>query len=170
MKTLVTIFALGITFLSYSQEPNNQSTLVELDDVVIAAVNSSYLTSVQDQHTPKEVALLQREVANYDVRLNPDFSEDVTTATFEMAFSNSKGSIEAFYNKQGKIASAYERFRNILLPNAIQRKLYQAHKGWTMTGNLYASAYEGDDLIDRSYKIQVVKGNDTKNVVFHIRD
>ena len=61
MRTLVSILALGFTFLSYSQEPYNQAQLVELDNVVVSTVNADYLAAVQDQNTPQEVALLQME-------------------------------------------------------------------------------------------------------------
>ncbi|NNK55596.1 MAG: hypothetical protein HKO97_13630 [Flavobacteriaceae bacterium] len=170
MKTFISMLVVGmISFLSFAQESHNQTSMVELEDVVVLAVNTSYLATVQDENTPKEVTLLQRDAANFDIRSNPDFSEDVTTDTFEMVFRNSKGSIDTFYNKHGKIEASYERFRNILLPRAIQRQLYQSHQGWTMTGNLYASAYENDDLIDRSYKIQLEKGDDKKSVVIHVK-
>jgi hypothetical protein len=167
MKTLATIFALGITFLCYAQEPNNQAPLVELDKVVLSTVNANYLAAVQDQNTPQEVTLLQKEAARYDVRTSKDFDSDVKNKTFEMVFKNSNGSINAFYNAFGGIESAYERFRDILLPRSVQRELYQSYKEWTMTGNLYASAYEGGDLIDRSYRIQLEKGDDKKSIVIH---
>jgi hypothetical protein len=170
MKTLAFIFALGITFLSYSQETNNQTTLVELEDVVISTVNANYLATVQDENTPQEVARLEREAAQFDVRTSKEFDSDVKMESFEMIFKNSKGSINAFYNASGKIQSAYERFRNILLPRAVQQQLYQSHKDWSMVGNLYASRYDGNDLIDRSYKIQMVKGDEKKNVVIQIQD
>lgn len=170
MKTLMSMLVLGmISFLSFAQEPNNETSLVELEDVVVSALNTSYLASVQDENTPREVAALQKQAAQYDVRSNIDFSEDVKTDTFEMVFENSKGSINTFYDNRGQIASAYERFRDILLPRTIQQELVQAHKNWTMVGNLYASAYEGEDLIDRSYKIKLQKGGENKSIVIHVQ-
>lgn len=168
MKTLVSILAVGITFLSYSQAPIDQAPLVELDNVVVSTVNSSYLAAVQDQNTPQEVALLQKQAAIYDVRSSKEFDSEVKNATFEMVFKNSKGSINAFYDASGEIESAYGRFRNILLPRSVQRQLYLSNKDWTMVGNLYASSYEGIDLMDRSFKIQLQKGDDKKNVVIHL--
>lgn len=168
MKTLVSILVVGITFLSYSQETNNQTQLVELDNVVVSTVNANYLAAVQDQNTPQEVALLQKQAAIYDVRTSKEFDSEVKNETIEMIFKNSNGSINAFYNSSGRIESAYERFRNILLPRSVQRQLYRSHKDWNMVGNLYASRYEGTNLIDRSYKIQLEKGDDKKNVVIHL--
>lgn len=168
MKTLVTLFALGITFLSYSQEPFNQSQLVELEDVAISTVNTNYLRRVQDQNTPNEVAILQKEAAHYDIRSSEGFDSNIKNESFEVIFKNSKGSINAFYTSSGKIQSAYERFNNIKLPRGVQQQMYRANKDWTMVGNSYASRYEGDDLINRSYKILLEKGADKKKVVIHL--
>ena len=168
MKTLINMLVVGmISFLSFAQQSNNQRSLVELDNVVVAEVNTSYLSAVQNQNTPKEVALLQRIAAQYDVRSNSDFYKDVTTDTFEVVFKNSKGFINIFYDASGTIDASYERFRDVMLPRAIQHKIYNSHQGWNMTGNLYASAYEDGDLIDCSYKIKLEKGDDKKRIVIH---
>ena len=168
MKTLVSMLVVGmITFLSFAQEPNNQRSMVELENVVVTAINTSYLTAVQNQDTPKEVARLQQAAAQYDVQATSSFSKDVTTDTFEMVFKNSKGFLNAFYDASGTIEASYERFRDILLPKTIQRKILDSHQGWTMTGNLYASAYEDGDLKNRSYKIQLEKGDEKKRIVIH---
>ncbi|MCZ6595418.1 MAG: hypothetical protein O6943_10980, partial [Bacteroidetes bacterium] len=140
----------------------------ELDNVVVSTVNANYLAAVQDQNTPQEVALLQKKAAIYDVRTSKEFNSEVKNDLFEIVFKNSKGSINAFYTSSGKIQAAYERFRNILLPRTVQRELYQSHKDWNMVGNLYVSRYEGTNLIDRSYKIQLEKGDDKKNVVIRL--
>ena len=171
MKTSISMLVVGlISFLSFAQAPNNQGSLVELDNVVVTAINTSYLTAVQNQDTPKEVALLQQEAAQYDVQSIPSFSKDVTTDdTFEIVFKNSKGFLNAFYDASGTIDASYERFRDIMLPRSIQRKIFDSHQGWTMTGNLYASAYEGGDLINRSYKIQLEKGDDKKRIMIHVQ-
>lgn len=168
MKLLVSIFAIGITFLSYAQGPNNQGYLVELDHTVVAIASTEYLEVVQDQNTPQEVALLQKQVAEYDLRSSKEFDSELRNETSETVFKNSNGSISAFYNASGEIESAYERFRDILLPRAVQQQLYETHKDWTMVGNFYVSSYEGNDLIERSFKIQLQKGDDKKNLTIHL--
>ncbi len=169
MKKLFNMLVVGmISFLGFSQEPNNSTTMVELDDVTLSNVNATYLATIQDKNVPAAVVLLQQEAANFDVRSSKNFSEEVTTDVFEIVFRNSKGYLNAFYDNTGKIESAYERFKNIALPKTLQHQLYRVHQGWTMTGNLYSSAYEDEILIDRSFKILLKKGNVKKNVVFHL--
>ena len=112
--------------------------------------------------------MLQTQAAIYDVRTSKEFDSEVKNETFEMIFKNSKGSINAFYNSSGGIESAYERFRNILLPRSVQRQIYESHKDWTMVGNLYASSYEGTNLVNRSYKIKLEKGDDKENLIIHL--
>ena len=168
MKTLVNILVVGITFLSYSQEPFNQTQLIELDDVAISTVNANYLMSVQDQNTPHVVAILQKEAAQYDIRTSKGFDSKLKKESFEVIFKNSKGSINAFYTSSGKIQSAYERFSNIMLPRSVQQQMYRSNKDWSMVGNLYVSRYEGDDLLNRSYKILLEKGDDKKKVIIDL--
>ncbi len=168
MKTLVSILVVGITFLSYSQESSNQTQLTELVDAAISTVNTNYLMSVQDDNTPHDVAMLQKEAAQFDIRKSKDFDSKLKNESFEVIFKNSKGSIITLYTSSGKIQSAYERFNNVKLPRSVQQQMYRSNKGWSMVGNLYASRYEGDDLINRSYKILLEKGDDKKKVVIHV--
>ena len=168
MKALVSILILGITFLCYSQDPVNKTKLIELDDVTISKLNGNYLMAVQDQNTPQVVAMLQIEAALYDIRASKGFDSKLKKESFEMIFKNSKGSINAFYTSSGKIQSAYERFRNIMLPRSVQQQMYRSNKGWSMASNLYVSRYVGEDLIKRSYKIILEKGDDKRKVVIHV--
>lgn len=168
MKTLISIFIVGISFLCYSQDPINKTNLVELDDVTIFTINANYLASVQDQYTPSEVALLQDKVAHYNISKSKEFDSNLKGETFEVIFKNSKGSINAFYNSSGKIGSAYERFNNIMLPRVVQKQLTEFNRDWSVVGNLYACRYDGEDLINRSYKILLEKGDDKKKIVIHV--
>ena len=82
-----------------------------------------------------------------------------------MAFRNSKGSIHVFYDNQGKIESAFERFRDVVLPIKVLVEILEAHKDWDLVGNLYVSSYDkkSDNLI-RSYKIDLQRGLDRRTV------
>jgi hypothetical protein len=157
-----------ISFQCFSQEPNAQNPFIELEDVVVSAVNSKYFSSVQDVNTPEVVASLQQLAANYDVKYNPYFSEDALNDVFEVAFRNPKGYITALYNNRGKIEAAYGRFRNIPLTKEIQKRLYQSNQGWTLTGTIFSSAYEENNRYDRSYKVHLKKGNYKKSVVINM--
>ena len=168
MKILASLFAVGISFFSYSQGPNNQEHIVELDHVAVSTANMIYLETVQDQNTPKEVALLQKQAAIYDVRTSREFDPELRNEASETIFKNSKGAISAFYNSAGEIVSTYERFKDILLPRTVQQQLYKSHKDWVMVGNLYTSNYKGSDLIERSYKIRLQKGDDKKSQTIHL--
>lgn len=169
MKTLVSILVVGmISFQSFAQESNIKNPYIELENVIVTTINTKYLSVVVDKNTPNAVASLQQLAANYDVKDNPKFSEDVINDTFEMAFRNAKGYINALYNSKGKIEAAYGRFRNIPLPKEIQKQLYQANKGWTVTGTIFSSAYEEDIQNDRSYKVHLEKGNHKKSKVIHL--
>lgn len=149
-----------VAFHGYSQEPT-----IELEDVIINSLNPDYLKKVQDEMTPPEVARLQLKAANYDVRKHPEFSKDVETDVFEMAFRNSKGAIHAFYDNHGKIESAFERFNDVILPREMLMDILKSYKYYNMVGNLYVSSYDkkqGNPI--RSYRIDLKNGANKKTV------
>lgn len=166
MRTLVYIFVLSLTVLSTGQAQEITETQLELDDVVITT-NATYLSEVQDGNTPSIVATLQRQAASYDVTKNNEFNKQVAE-TFEMVFRNKNGSIDAFYDNTGKIVSAMESFRNVLLPGEIRDRVYKENVDWQMTSNQYTSSYSDNDLIKRTYKIKLRKGNHKKDVVINL--
>ncbi|MDX1470752.1 MAG: hypothetical protein R3213_04595 [Flavobacteriaceae bacterium] len=165
MKNLISILALTmVTFLGYSQDLDKDENTIELEDVVMS-LNRDYLVLVQDAMTPPEVARLQLKAANYDVRKHPEFSEDVETDVFEMAFRNSKGAIHAFYDNQGKIESAFERFHDVVLPREVLLEILNSYKGYNMVSNLYVSSYDQKkDNLNRSYKIDLENGINKRTV------
>ena len=168
MRTLVYIFVLSLTVLSTAQAQRTTETQLELDDVVITT-NATYLSEVQDANTPTVVATLQREAATYDVSTSKGFDKQLKD-TFEMVFKNNKGSIDAFYDSSGKIVSAMENFRDVLLPGKVRDQVFKENKDWQMTGNQYTSSYAGGDLIKRTYKIKLRNGNHKKDVVINLND
>src|SRR5690606_12199405 len=55
--------------------------------------------------------------------------------TYQVVFKSRKGALNAEYDKEGTLLSTNLKFTNVLIPNELQRKLYQDYKGWEMTKN-----------------------------------
>ena len=161
MRTLVTILAFSFALFTYAQET------VTLEDVYLTA-NADYLSAVQDNNTPDAVKLLQTKVATYDVRSNSEFDQNAG-GPFEMVFKNSRGKIDAFYNSSGAVVATLEKFMNIRLPYDIRNQVFKANSDWTMVENQYTSAYSDNNLIKRSYKIKLRKGDHNKDVVINLK-
>ena len=166
MRTLVSILVFGITFLTYSQENQNQTSVLELDDVLVSA-NAAYLNNVQDENTPATVKQLQQEVVTYNVRDNKDF-DATSDEPYEMIFKNASGMINAFYDSSGQVVATYEKFKDILLPNEIRDRVFRENSLWKMIGNQYRSTYSDNNLIKRTFKIQLQNGDHKKDIVINL--
>jgi hypothetical protein len=164
MRALITILVLGISFLSYAQDPD-PLTKYELEDVVVTA-NSAYLATVQDENTPTVARMLQKQAAVYDVRSNREFDKNAP-GYFEMVFKNNNGNIDAYYDNKGRIVAASEVFENVQLPNTVRQEVFKGNNEWKMTSNRYSSSYNDNDLVKRTYKIKLEKGDHKKDVVIH---
>ncbi|MCW5519443.1 hypothetical protein J1N09_06315 [Aureitalea sp. L0-47] len=164
MRTLITIFALGFAFLAYAQDPD-PLTRYELEDVVVTA-NSAYLATVQDENTPAVARMLQKQAATYDVRSNKEFDKNVADY-FEMVFKNNSGNIDAYYDNKGRIVAASEFFKDVQLPAKVRDEVFKGNDEWKMTSNRYSSSYNDTDLVRRTYKIKLEKGDHKKDVVIH---
>jgi hypothetical protein len=106
-------------------------------------------------------------VAVYDVTQNAKFDNKMKES-FEVVFKATNGTIKAQYNRDGKILSARESFKNVVLPTEVRERAFQGNDGWVMSGNRYASLYENNDLINKFYKIKLRKGANKKNLVINM--
>jgi hypothetical protein len=168
MKTLVSILVLGITFLSYSQENHSQASVLELDDVIVSA-HAAYLNKVQDEKTPAAVKRLQQEVVTYNVRMNKDFDK-TSNEPYQMLFKSTSGMISAFYDASGQVVASYEKFKDIMLPEAIRDRVFRDNANWEMISNKYVSNYTDNKLTKRTFKVKLQNGNLKKDMIFDVNN
>ncbi|HSP82264.1 MAG TPA: hypothetical protein VLN72_00875, partial [Gillisia sp.] len=84
--------------------------------------------------------------------------------SYMVEFRNSKGYLEANFDRKGALVSTSQKFKNIALPLAVSRELVTKHKGWVMTKNIYVASGKGD-LVDKElYRITLKNGKSTQNV------
>jgi len=166
-KVAFGMLVLGLTTLGISQEFSEAIPPVELTNVTVSPANENYLYSVRDENTLSVVRDLQEKAAVYDVTQNAKFNNQIKES-FEVVFKATNGSIKAQYNRDGKILSARESFKNVVLPVEVRKRAFQGNDGWVMSGNRYASLYKNNDLINKFYKIKLRKGDNKKNLVVNM--
>lgn len=154
-KVVFGIFFLGFASLTYSQE-------VVLEGVTVTSPNFSYLSSVQDENTPANVAVLERKVASFNLQESPVFNK--IDKAYEVFFSNSKGRIVATYDDEGKILSSFEKFEDVVLPTSIRNTIYQSYPDWKMNSNTYVVSYYHDKSVKKTYHFQILKNDTKKNL------
>lgn len=164
MKTLVFgLLVLGFTSLGLSQDHNDGISVVQLEDVMVSALNTNYLTTVQDESTPGTIKQIQLAAANFDIKSNPRYDRNAEKP-LEVIFKSNKGKIVAFYDTHGKIVSSRENFKNVLLPLTLREKLIVDYSGWEMKSNKYLCTYVDDKQLKRKFKIGLTDGKHSKKL------
>lgn len=167
-KVVFGLLVAGLTSLGFSQEAGEAFSTVELEDVTVSAVNLHYLHTV-GLNSPDVVQVLQKKAAAYDVTSNAEFDKK-TKDSFEVVFKASNGDLITYYNRKGKILSAHENFKNVVLPMDVRKLAFQDNDGWIMSGNRYLSQYHDDNIINKVYRIKLRNGDRQKNLVINMLD
>lgn len=94
------------------------------------------------------------------IRMSPE-----NTQSYSVTFRSTKGTLRAYFDRDGALKSTSQKFRNIVLPRNLQKELYRDHKGWAMVSNKYVAKGDADSVDKQAYHIQLKKGKITRNIV-----
>ncbi len=163
MKKLVigTLF-LGLASLGFSQSSDADFGQVKLSDVTVSPINLDYIDKVREGAISEKVFTMEREASRYNIKKSRFFNNH--QKSFEIKFSKKNGRITAIYDRNGKIRSTWERYKDLSLPPAVRNSVYKAYTGWTMVGNAYMVSYHSNFGVKKVYKVRMAKGDVKKNV------
>ena len=165
MKKLVYLFLLaGIV--------TGQAQIIQLDE---ARVNARAVKIIANGEDLKYVVLedysgqfLKNPIAfmkeNFDIHPLIKQLKEKNYVSYLVEFRNSRGYLEAHFDRKGKLISTAQKFRDIPLPLSVSRELVTNHKGWTMKKSLYLASGKGDAVDKELYRITLKNGNSTQNV------
>ena len=103
-KLILGLLVLGFTTQFYAQ-------VVALPEIEVRAMNYKYLNSVDNSVAAVDVKMLERKVANFDLK-SSDFYED-DFDFYKVFFYIPDGKIVASYDGKGNIVSTIEKFRDV---------------------------------------------------------
>ena len=167
MKTLIFgLLVLGFTSLGLSQDKNDGVSVVQLDELTVSIMNTNYLRTVQDESTPGTIKQIQLAAANFDIKSNPRYDKNAEKP-LEVVFESNKGEIVAFYDKNGKIVSSRENFKNIPLPLTLRERFIVDNSGWEMNSNQYLCSYANNKRVKRILKVGLTDGVHFKKLKFN---
>lgn len=169
MKTLVIFLLLG-----FSAVMTNAQGVIELNEARVdynpvfsqvsqsgntftAQIKESYLGQFEQDPMGfmKENFNVHQMIAQIN---NKKFDE------YSVSFRSKKGELKVNYNKNGEIINAFQRFRNVPLPQAVAQQLFKENKGWSMVKNVHV-AYGRNGNVDKDfYRITMENGKDRKKV------
>lgn len=146
---LLSSLLLGLAVQSIAQEV--------LPEVVVKAVRYKYLNAVDQKDVAQPVKMLQRQAAEYDVKSADFYQEDYDY--YSVSFFIPEGEILAAYDKDGKMLSTVEKYKNIALPKAVSQAVYERYPQWNIAKDVYMVNYYGDEGARKVYKMVLQKGD-----------
>jgi hypothetical protein len=169
MKTLFIFLALFIgTFIGTSQE------VTELKEARIGfSPTASELTQDGNQFSFAVKELYRGEFQkdpiaflnqNIDMEQFVELVRDQNYDRYEVNLKSTKGSLEAHFDRDGKLGATYERFEDILLPRNLMAQIYDDYKGWEMVKNVHITRGLNGQVQSEFYKIKLKNGKDSKRI------
>jgi len=168
---LVGLCILGLTNLSYSQ---NLVSMVEATGDIeteyrtiplsktISLLNIPYLHKIQNEIKPSNIRQLELTAFKYKINNSRKFNNN--SQPIIVKFKWSKNYIIARYDKNGKILSTYEEFKDFEIPEHILKSISLAYPNWSIIANLYQLSYNSKSGAQMRYKIKIRKDNLKKNI------
>lgn len=154
MKHSKVLGTLGV-FILFLHAPSFAQEV--LPGVTVKAVTYKYLNAVDHKDLAQPVKLLERRAAEYDIKNTDYYEEDYDT--YFVSFLLPEGEILASYDKDGKLLSTAERFKDIALPNAVRTAIGTRFPGWTISKDFYLVDYYEDQGAKKVYKVMLENGD-----------
>lgn len=160
MKRIILIlFIFGLTFQSFAQIINDG----QFPEIIVRFVNYKYISHVgsEEADTSVNVKLLQREVANYNIKKSELYElyqdeYDLYTVSFYIP----DGKIVAAYDKNGKVIRTIEKFKDIKLPRIVLESVTRKFPGWVISKDVYRVYYYHDKETIKEYKLTLENGKE----------
>lgn len=157
-KVLLSLFVLGLTSQGFSQI----TKVEELSEVVVSAVNYKYLNATTNEEVALPVKMLERKAAAYNIKESDLYSDEYDYYT--VSFFIPDGRIVAVYNADGQIIRTVEKFKNVKLPDAVNKSVMERFPKWTVESDVYLVSYVDDKGSKKTYKLKLKNGDERMRV------
>lgn len=152
-KLFIGLLIIGLTTQVFSQITKTE----HLSEVVVVAVNYKYLNQVDNAEAAIPVELLQKKVANFDLKNSEYYQDDYDY--YSISFYIPQGKILAAYDKDGNIIRTIERYNDIALPKTVASAIATRFPGWSISKDLYLINYFDSKGATKKYKLTLENGD-----------
>jgi len=129
------------------------------------AINSEFLKASSHQKFAKRIDKFQKLVANHDITEESIYAPK-SKSTYKVKFNEKSNKITAVYDKEGKLLSCTESYKDMRLPYDIAKELAIKYPNWTTESTTCKISYKKGKEKTALYKIKIAKGKKTKTVSF----
>lgn len=135
-------FSTGLTLQAFTQD---------LPGVTVYGLKHKYLSAVDNRELAQPVKMLERRAAEFNVK-SADFYEEEYDNYF-VSFYIPDGEILATYDKDGKLISTVEKYKNVALPHSIAKAVAKRFPNWAIPNDIYLVNYNEESGSRKIYKI-----------------
>ena len=87
---------------------------------------------------------------------------------YQVRLQSSKGTLQADFDRDGKLGATVERFENIAIPVPLMAQLLRDHEGWRMVKNVHITKGEKGRVAKEFYKIKLENGKQSKKIKIYV--
>lgn len=160
-KSSISLLLIVMTSAGFAQISSTKLDQSFLKGVESLNTNFEYLNEVQNNDTPNQVKQLEKVVTQLDLTKFPLFEHSEGTL-LHVTFKSYLGQITASYDKQGKVLSATELFKNIALPYEVAVAILKEYPQWEITKSIYKLKYTDGQEPKKYFKVQISNGTEVK--------
>lgn len=171
MKTLIIFIMLSMTALVLRAQ---EVTVLDEARLIYAPINAE-LTQEGDSYVYKVNERANQKFAkdpigfmktNFDIEKFIAFTADKKYDAYLVTFKSSNGSLEADFDRNGKLLQTRQEFDDVILPRNLRNEVYSNYKGWNLTKAKYSARTKGEILASAKYKLRLKKGDERQNLKF----
>ncbi|MEX0288547.1 MAG: hypothetical protein AB3N14_05510 [Flavobacteriaceae bacterium] len=166
-KLSLSLLFIGMTSLGFAQYSLPEFSNPFESSIRTVNADVDYLDKVQGGSTPNYVKLVEQKVSNWDPTLSSEFNKD-KEELFNTTFKTKRGYVAAYYDNEGKIVFAEERFKNVALPYHLSRTIAMEYPGWSFEQTKYVLQYQEGKTTRRLFRVVIKKGDKTKRLKIHV--
>ena len=105
---------------------------------------------------------------NVDMEKFIELVKDKKYAQYQLRLSSSKGTLQAEFDRNGRLSSTTERFENTAIPIPLMAQLLRDHHGWKMVENVHITKGEKGRVAKEFYKIKLKNGKQSKKIKIYV--
>lgn len=86
-----------------------------------------------------------------------------------VTFISNNGSLEADFDKNGKLLQTRQQFNDVILPSEIRNDVFKNYSGYSLKKAKYSARTDGEILAKATYSIQLDNGKKKQNLKIDAR-
>jgi hypothetical protein len=174
MKTLIIFITFSLTAAIMCAQ---EVTVLDEARLFYAPLNAevsqqgdSYIYNIKESASQKfarnPIAFMK---ANFDIQRFISQTAKENYHSYLVTFISNNGSLEADFDRNGKLLETRQKFDNVILPSAIRNNVFSNYKGYSLTKAKYSARTEGEILAKATYSIRLDNGTEKQNLKIDAR-